>query len=107
MNPNGHPATLWRPGRKLDPADFDEVVVAELVAGRRPGGRIRTVDWWEAVRRLHGDRMTDGQIAYRLGKNPGVVLKIRRRFGLPAVAGLGRRGPVSAPTVNRKRRVAA
>lgn len=103
MNPNGHPANLWKPGRRLDPATFDEAVVIELTAGRRPAGRVRTVDWWEAVRRLHARRLTDGQIAYRLGKNIGVVLKIRQRFDLAAVAGQGRRGPLDLPRAGRRK----
>lgn len=100
---NRRTSGLWKPGRKLDPADFDEVMVAELVAGRRPGGRIRTVDYWEAVKRLHARDLVDSQIAYRLGKNPCVVFHIRKRFGLPAVDGPGRRGPLDLPRAKRGR----
>lgn len=67
-----------------DYADFDEVVVGRLVAGRHPGEPIRAADAGEATRRLAAAGYSDGQIAARLGMCRRSVYRIRCRLGIPA-----------------------
>jgi hypothetical protein len=68
----------------VDYADFDEVVVGRLVAGRLPGEPIRAADAGEATRRLAAAGYSDGQIAARLGFRRRSVIRIRARLGIPA-----------------------
>jgi hypothetical protein len=74
-----------RPKTRLnDYADWDEVVVIRLVAGRHPGKLIRAADSGEATRRLAHLGYSDGQIADRLGFTRRAVHRIRRRLDIPA-----------------------
>lgn len=70
--------------RATDYADFDQVVVDRLVAGRLPGEPIRAADAGEATRRLAAAGYSDGQIAARLGFRRRSVIRIRGRLGIPA-----------------------
>lgn len=97
MNATGTVSNLrWGP---LDPDAYDEAVVQALLLERPVAAR--TVDYWEAVRRLWRERYTDGQIAARLRKRRRNVLRIRKRLGLPAIVGRyeGVRGPLDVPTL--------
>lgn len=70
--------------RSTDYADFDEVLVDRLVAGRPASCPIPAADAAEATRRLAADGYTDGQIAVRLGMTRRSVVRIRHRLGIPA-----------------------
>lgn len=62
----------------------DPVAVDLIIEGS--GVRAHTVDYWEAVRRLRMRRLSDGQIAYRIGKSRHSVWRIRSRIlGMPPV----------------------
>lgn len=84
---------------------FDEVVVAELVAGRKPATRVTRADRAEAVRRLAARRFSDGQTAYRLGIARRTAGRIRRRNNIAAGVPVGHTGPlpVDAPTLHWSR----
>jgi len=70
--------------RPTDYADFDEVVLERLVAGRHPGEPIRAADAAEATRRMARLGYSDGQIAARLGFRRRSVVRIRHRLGIAA-----------------------
>lgn len=87
--------------RPTDYADFDEIVVERLVAGRLPGEPIRAADAGEAVRRLARRGYSDGQIAEHLGFRRRSVLRIRQRLDIPAAltsSDNGHTRPIDAPT---------
>lgn len=88
--------------KHYDPAGFDEGAVQELCRGSWSPHH-RTVDFWEAIRRLNTrERLTDGQIAYRIGKPRRTVLRVRTKLGVPAVVGTGCRSLVSAPAREKR-----
>ncbi len=89
-----------RTGRRPAATCPDEVIVAELVAGRRPRTKASAADMAEAVRHLAGRSFSDGQIAYRLNVACRTVLRIRAAHHIPAglPPGPSRNLPVDAPS---------
>lgn len=83
-------------------ADHDPVAVGVILSGVPDGGR--TVDYWEAVRRLHARQLTDGQIGERIRKGRKTVWRIRHRLGLPPVVPPGASARVVAPTLPKRSR---
>jgi hypothetical protein len=65
---------------------FDSVIVERLVSERFENPpNVTAADRWEAVRRLARMKLTDGQIAHRIGCTRRTALRIRTALGLPAV----------------------
>ncbi|MFC4512583.1 hypothetical protein [Streptomyces ehimensis] len=78
---HGDVNAVYRPYGKQG-ADLDEVAVDRLVAGDPPASVTRP-ERAAAVRRLHGQGLTDSQIAARLGVERVVAWRVRTRMGLP------------------------
>lgn len=86
-------AHLRRKGRLPNPPGppYDEVAVAQAVAGEISGAKLRSAaDRVEAVRRLHRLGWSDGAIAQRLHLHKESVMRIRHKHGMPAAPQAGR-----------------
>lgn len=86
---------------------FDPVIVERLVSERFENPpSVSAADRWEAVRRLARMKLTDGQIAHRIGITRRSAHRIRRTLGVPAA--LPARGanqydrPVPAPCLSHR-----
>lgn len=64
--------------------DIDPVAVGRACEGQPPA-HLTVGERREAVRRLHGRRLNDKQIARRIGLTNRTVLRIRQDLGLPAI----------------------
>lgn len=74
-----------RPSKAQQEAFRDEVAIDLAMAGERVP--LTSAERREAVRRLHATRVTDREIAERLGLNVRTVFRIRAELGLPAAVG--------------------
>lgn len=79
-DPNYEPETKWvRRGGRAFSEILDEVAVLEAMRGRPPDG-LTLAERDEAIRRLHDQGLTDGEVGGPLGMSNDAVLKARWRM---------------------------